>query len=104
MVNECSESYRNGQELSNVYAYLRHHIPHLLPRPPACSLLRQLSQLLLFSDSIQQSAVFVVLFCLFLCAAATTILSATLLRTTQLKIFLCEENLHNNNAKENKKF
>jgi hypothetical protein len=67
-------------------------------------LLRQLSQLLLFSDSIQQSAVFVVLFCLFLCAAATTILSATLLRTTQLKIFLCEENLHNNNAKENKKF
>jgi hypothetical protein len=73
MVNECSESYRNGQELSNVYTYLRHHIPHLLPRSPACSLLRQLSQLLLFSDSFQQSAFVVVLFYLFLFAAATTI-------------------------------
>jgi hypothetical protein len=31
-------------------------------------------------------------------------LRATLLCTTQLKIFLCEENLHNNNAKETKNF
>ncbi len=31
-------------------------------------------------------------------------LRATLLCTTQLKNFLCEENLHNNNAQENKKF
>lgn len=31
-------------------------------------------------------------------------LRATLLCTTQVKNFLCEQNLHNNNAKENKKF
>ncbi len=71
MLNECSESYRNGQELSNVC--IRTSVTTFLISSPACSLLRQLSQLLLFSDSFQQRAFYVVLLCLFLCAAATTI-------------------------------
>jgi hypothetical protein len=61
MVNECSESYRNGQELSNAYTYLRHHIPHLLPPPPLapCSA----SSLNFFSSEIHSSRVLFLLFC-----------------------------------------
>lgn len=101
MVNECSESYRNGQELSNVYTYLRHDIPHLLPRlllaPPALST----SSLQWFIPAECFSCCFVLPFPVCGCDDD---LRATLLCTTQLKNFLCEQNLHNNNAKENKKF
>ncbi len=57
----------------NSQMYIRTSVTTFLISSPACSLLRQLSQLLLFSDSFQQSAFLVVLFYLFLFAAATTI-------------------------------
>lgn len=95
---KVTETDRNSQ------TYIRTSVTTFLissPPPPLapCSA----SSLNFFSSEIHSSRVLCCCFVLpFPVCGCDDDLRATLLCTTQLKIFLCEENLHNNNAKENK--
>jgi hypothetical protein len=95
---KVTETDRNSQ----MYVYVPPS-PHSSSPPPLapCSA----SSLNFFSSAIHSSREHFMLFCfVFSCVRLRRRSEGhTPLLTTQLKIFLCEENLHNNDAKENKK-